>query len=106
MIPGMRPQFLKALRQSAGGIPLAAWAAPLCAQALTFEGIRATAVLILYGVIGFFGTLGVGLFAAGIFVYIVRLGVERRAEGITLIVWSVTIMFVVAILAIILGLIE
>lgn len=83
-----------------------ALAAPLFAQALTLGGIRATAILVLYGVIGFFGTLGVGLFIAGIFVYLVRQGVERRSEGITLIVWSVTIMFVVAILAILLGFIE
>jgi hypothetical protein len=61
---------------------------------------------VLYGVIGFFGTLGVGLFIAGFFVYAVRQGVERRADGISLIVWSVTIMFVVAILSILLGFIE
>jgi hypothetical protein len=80
--------------------------APLCAQALTFAGIRATIALVLYGVIGFFGTLGVGLFIAGFFVYAVRQGVERRAEGITLMVWSVTVMFVVAILAVLLGIVE
>jgi len=103
---GMKFRFPKLVHQGAGMLTLAAVAIPVYAHALTFEGIRATIALLLYGVIGFFGTLGVGLFMAGLFVYVVRLGVERRAEGITLMVWSVTIMFVVAILAILLGLIE
>jgi len=51
--------------------------------------------LILYGVVGFFGAVSIGLMLGGYIVYLARMGLEGRAEGIGYMEWGVTVMFVV-----------
>jgi len=56
--------------------------------------------LILYGVVGFFGAASIGLMVVGYIIYMARMGLEGRAEGIGYMEWGVTVMFVVMLVAI------
>ncbi len=61
-----------------------------------------TVQLFLYGIIGMFGALSIGLFIAGYIIYLVRMGLENRSFGIHFMEWSVTIMFVAVLCAVLL----
>ncbi len=52
-------------------------------------------MLLLYGLIGFFGAASVVAFIAGLIVYLVRFGLEHREEGIHIMEWGVSILVVV-----------
>ena len=54
-----------------------------------------TIALFLYGIIGCFGAVGIGLFIGGYIVYLVRMGLDGRSLGVDLMTWGVTVMFVV-----------
>jgi hypothetical protein len=58
-----------------------------------------TLKLILYGVIGFFGATSIGLMLGGYTVYLARMGLEGRAEGIRYMEWGISVMFVVMLAA-------
>lgn len=60
----------------------------------------ATMILILYGVVGFFGAVSIGLLLGGYVVYLARMGLEGRADGIRLMEWGVSVLFVVMLVAI------
>ena len=67
---------------------------PVAAFALASGGFMGTAALILYAIIGALGGFSVVIFVSGFILYIVRLGTERRAEGIFMMEWGVTSLFV------------
>ncbi len=52
-------------------------------------------VLILYGIVGFFGAVSLSLMLGGYGMYVARTGLEDRADGVHLMEWGVTILFVV-----------
>ncbi|TSC86484.1 MAG: hypothetical protein G01um10148_470 [Parcubacteria group bacterium Gr01-1014_8] len=71
---------------------------PFLANALTLAEMRDAAVPFLYGIIGFFGALAFGIFGAGLVVYLVRMSLDNRMYGIDIMIWGVTILFVVVLL--------
>lgn len=79
---------------------------PASAQALSSQGFLGTTALFLYGAIGFFGAAGMYFLVVGYSLYLVRMGLEGRTQGIRYMEWGVSIMFVVAVLSIILRLIQ
>jgi hypothetical protein len=56
--------------------------------------------LILFGVVGFFGALSIGLMIGGYTTYIARAGLEGRVAGIRVMEWGVSVMFVVMLVAV------
>jgi hypothetical protein len=56
--------------------------------------------LILFGVVGFFGAVSIGLIIGGFATYVARAGLEGRVEGIRVMEWGVSVMFVVMLVAI------
>ncbi len=56
--------------------------------------------LILYGIVGFFGALSLALMIGGYGMYLARAGLEGRAEGIRLMEWGISIIFVVTLVAV------
>lgn len=81
-------------------------ALPSLANALGMTEIRGVVSPFLYGTIGFFGALAVLAFGSGFVLYLVRIGTDQRVEGIDIMIWGVTILFVVIILIGILALVE
>ncbi len=79
---------------------------PFFANALSMTEIRGTISPFLYGLIGFFGAVAVLIFGSGLVLYLVRIGTDHRVEGIDIMIWGVTILFVVIILIGLLVLIE
>ena len=90
------PKFLNALTV------LYVAGVPLSAQAYAEGSLMSNVVLVLYGAVGFFGAISTITFIGGFGLYIVRLGTEHRREGIVIMSWGVTTLFVVVILAFIL----
>ena len=56
--------------------------------------------LILYGIVGFFGAVSLALLIGGYGMYLARAGLEGRAEGIRLMEWGVSVMFVVMLVSV------
>lgn len=54
-----------------------------------------TAILGLYGVVGFFGAASLIVFIGGLIIYLARLGTERREAGIEIMEWGFSILVVV-----------
>ena len=80
-----------------------ALALPLGAAAAGQGGFLETLSIFLYGVIGFFGAVSILAFVGGFVLYIIRLGTDRRREGLIIMEWGVTMLFVVVILIFILN---
>lgn len=57
-----------------------------------------TAILLIYALIGVSGALSIVVFVWGFIVYIIRLGTERRVEGIRIMEWGVSLIFTAIIL--------
>ena len=64
--------------------------APLTACAQTITATDAV-VLTVYGLIGATGALSILVMICGFIVYIIRLGTERRSEGIHIMEWGVAL---------------
>lgn len=79
---------------------------PTIADAFSMMEVRETISPFLYGLIGFFGALAFVTFGGGMAVYLVRMGLDNRVEGIDIMIWGVTIFFIVLVLIVILVLIE
>ena len=60
----------------------------------------------LYGLIGFFGALAFLAFGSGMALYLSRMALDNRVVGVDIMMWAVTILFVVDILIVILVLLE
>ena len=65
-----------------------------CAQTSTSENV----VFLLYGLIGLFGAASVVVFLWGFILYLVRIGTERREDGIHIMEWSISLIITVIIL--------
>ncbi len=52
-------------------------------------------VAILYGIVGCFGAVSIGLTVGGYGMYLARMGLEDRSEGIRLMEWGLSTLFVV-----------
>lgn len=57
-----------------------------------------TVVFLLYGLIGLFGAASVIVFLWGFILYLVRIGTERREEGIHIMEWAVGLIITVIVL--------
>ncbi|OGG60815.1 hypothetical protein A2765_01765 [Candidatus Kaiserbacteria bacterium RIFCSPHIGHO2_01_FULL_56_24] len=75
--------------------PIIALLAPMAAAAQESGSATGSLILGLYGVVGFFGAASVVVFIGGLIVYLIRLGTERREEGIKIMEWGFSILVVV-----------
>lgn len=70
--------------------------APLAVFAAIDAGQNVSRIeVILYALIGFFGAAAAVVFISGLILYLVRFGTERRKEGITYMIWSVSLILAV-----------
>lgn len=97
--------FTSALLASAG-IALCVLLAPSVSDALNMADIREAVSPFLYGMIGFFGAAAFITFGGGMTIYLVRMALDNRVEGIDVMIWGCTIFFIVLVLIGILVLIE
>jgi hypothetical protein len=57
-------------------------------------------IAILYGIVGCFGALSIGLTIGGYGMYLARVGIEGRSDGIRLMEWGLSTLFVVMCVAV------
>lgn len=69
-------------------------------------GFLDTIILIMYGIVGFFGALAFGYFFGGWVVYLSRMGQEYRIDGIYIMITGTRILFYVLCAIVLLKIIE
>lgn len=94
--------------KTSGAIAGSGSALTLFTPAVTFAavGLRETVTLFLYATVGFFGAAALLLFSAGLLIYMVRLGTVHREDGVEIMAWGVSVMFIVMCLSLALALVE
>lgn len=80
-------------------MPILMTLVPVAAAAQESGSATGSLILGLYGVVGFFGAASIVVFIGGLIVYLIRLGTERREQGIKIMEWGFSILVVVVLCA-------